>query len=183
MAEKKIKIEELIQDDKNFNRGTERGQELINKSFRELGAGRSILLDKDNRIIAGNKSQLGAIEAGIENVRIIETDGKELIAVKRTDISLDSKEGRELALADNATTDANLEWDKEQLEAAQADFNIMPEDWGIELGGAENNTPKDMSADFQFEYKVEIQCATEREQEQIYNEMKERGYECRILTL
>ena len=65
MANKVIKIKDLIQDDHNFNRGNERGQELIVKSFKEFGAGRSVLVDKNNRLIGGNKAQLGAIDAGL----------------------------------------------------------------------------------------------------------------------
>lgn len=54
---KEAKLSELIQDDHNLNKGTERGQELIKKSMKKFGAGRSILIDKNNRIIAGNKAQ------------------------------------------------------------------------------------------------------------------------------
>ena len=50
------KISDLIYDDKNFNKGSEYGNSLIEKSLRKFGAGRSILIDKNNRIIAGNKS-------------------------------------------------------------------------------------------------------------------------------
>lgn len=91
MAEKTIKTRDLIQDDRNLNRGTERGREPINTSVGRYGAGRSILIDKNNRIIAGNKTQEAALEAGIDDVIVIETDGKKLVAVKRTDIDLDSK--------------------------------------------------------------------------------------------
>ena len=111
--EQTINIEELIQDDHNFNKGTEAGQKLMEKSFKELGAGRSILVDRDGRIISGNKSQKAAMAAGIQKVRVIETTGDELIAVKRTDLSLDSKEGREMAYADNLTTQVNLAFMKD----------------------------------------------------------------------
>lgn len=70
-----IDINALQQDAHNFNKGTDEGRRLMDKSFQELGAGRSILLDKDNNIIAGNKSQEAAIRAGIKRVRVIETDG------------------------------------------------------------------------------------------------------------
>jgi hypothetical protein len=45
-----MKIAELIPDDKNFNKGTEFGNSLIEKSLRKFGAGRSILLDKNSRM-------------------------------------------------------------------------------------------------------------------------------------
>lgn len=43
-----MKIDELKFDDKNFNKHTEYGMSLLEKSLRENGAGRSILIDKDN---------------------------------------------------------------------------------------------------------------------------------------
>ena len=111
MAEKIIDIEQLAQDQHNFNKGTEQGQELMERSFKEMGAGRSILIDRNGNIIAGNKSQKAAIAAGIKKVRIIETTGDELVAVKRTDVDIDSAEGRKMAYLDNLTTQVNLTWD------------------------------------------------------------------------
>lgn len=114
MAEKQnIKVSDLTFDDKNFNKHTEFGMSLLEKSLRKNGAGRSILIDKNNRIIAGNGVVETAGQIGLEDVQIVESDGTKLIAVKRTDIDLDSKEGREMALADNATSAADLSWDYE----------------------------------------------------------------------
>ena len=132
MKDQTVNIEELVQDQHNFNKGTEEGARLMEKSFTELGAGRSILIDKDGNIIAGNKSQKAAMAAGIKKVRVIESDGTELIAVKRTDISIDSKEGRELALADNLTTQVNLAWDNVELASVAAEQGIDLPDWGLD---------------------------------------------------
>lgn len=126
----KAKISDLIPDDKNFNTGSEYGNSLIEKSFRKFGAGRSILIDKNNRIIAGNKSVENAAAIGMEDVQIIESDGKKIIAVKRTDIDLDSPEGREMALADNASAKANIIFDAELIEAELGE--VVCEEWGIE---------------------------------------------------
>jgi hypothetical protein len=124
-----IKATSLIADDKNFNKGSENGAEMIRKSFQKFGAGRSILLDKNNRIIAGNKS----VEfSGIEDVLIVESDGTQLIAVKRTDIDLDSPQGREMALADNASAKANIVFDAELIEAELGE--AVCEEWGIDVG-------------------------------------------------
>lgn len=132
--EKTISIDELVQDDHNFNKGTEEGQKLIEKSFKELGSGRSIIVDKDGKIIAGNKSQLAAQAVGIKKVRVIESDGTELIAVKRTDLSLDSAEGRKLALADNLTTQVNLAWDEIQIEKIETSVDGFDKsDWGFDI--------------------------------------------------
>jgi site-specific DNA-methyltransferase (adenine-specific) len=123
-----IKATSLIADDKNFNKGSENGAEMIRKSFEKFGAGRSILLYKNNRIIAGNKS----VEySGIEDVLIVESDGTQLIAVKRTDIDLDSPQGREMALADNASAKANIVFDAELIEAELGE--AVCEEWGIDV--------------------------------------------------
>jgi len=134
MEEKVIDITELAQDTHNFNKGTEQGQELMERSFKELGAGRSILVDKNGNIIAGNKSQQAAIAAGIKKVRVIETTGDELVAVKRTDIDIDSAEGRRMALLDNLTTQVNLAWDPEQIEAVSSEIDgFDPNDYGFDI--------------------------------------------------
>lgn len=141
------KLHDLIQDDRNLNKGTERGQQLIEKSLREFGAGRSILLDKNNRIIAGNKTHKNAELAGLDDVIIVETDGTKLVAVKRTDVDLDTKKGREMALADNATVKVDLEWDAEELNAVAEDFGIDTDEWDVELDGdAGGIYPADPSA-------------------------------------
>ena len=46
-----VSIDDLVQDDHNFNKGNEQGQQLMERSFKELGAGRSILLDREGNII------------------------------------------------------------------------------------------------------------------------------------
>ena len=121
-----MKAKDLIHDDKNFNKGSEAGAELIKKSFSKFGAGRSILLDKNNRIIAGNKS----VEfSGIDDVQIVESDGTRIIAVKRTDIDLDTPLGREMALADNASAKANIVFDAELIEAEVGEAVCV--EWGM----------------------------------------------------
>lgn len=129
-----VDIADLQQDTQNFNKGTDEGRRLMEKSFTEFGAGRSVLVDKNNNIIAGNKSTEAAIAAGIKKVRIIETTGDELIAVKRTDVDLDSEKGRKLALADNATAQANLSWDETQLQAVADEFDGFDiGEWGMDV--------------------------------------------------
>ena len=124
-----VDISDLTPDDKNFNKGSEFGASLIEKSFRKFGAGRSILIDKNNRIIAGNKSFENAMSIGIEDVQIVESDGTKIIAVKRTDIDLDTPQGREMALADNASAKANIVFDAEVVEAQVGE--AVAEEWVV----------------------------------------------------
>ena len=129
--ESDIKLSDLIPDDKNFNKGSEYGNGLIEKSFSKFGAGRSILIDKNNRIIAGNKSVENAMSIGLDDVQIVESDGKRIIAVKRMDIDLDTPQGREMALADNASAKANIVFDAELIEAELGEATAV--EWGIEV--------------------------------------------------
>ena len=128
---KKVKADELIQDDKNFNLGTEKGKRLLEKSIKETGAGRSILIDKDNKIIAGNKTQEAFLETGGKDVIVVETTGDQLVAVKRTDVSLDSQQGRTMALADNYIAAESLNWDNDSI-TTELDENTL-DAWEFEV--------------------------------------------------
>ena len=116
-------INSLHSDHKNARRRTDRSAKLIEESLKRYGAARSIVIDEDNRILAGNGTIEGAKAAGIKNVRIIETDGTEIIAVKRTGLSEDEKVG--LALADNRTSDLS-DWDQEMLRCLSEEHDLEP---------------------------------------------------------
>ena len=123
----KRKLSDLIPDHANANKGTERGRYALEASLRQYGAGRSILLDKNGRIIAGNKTAEVAADVGLDDVLIVQTDGKQIVAVQRTDLDIDSVEGRGLAYADNRVGELSLDWDAEQV---LADINA-----GVDLSG------------------------------------------------
>lgn len=168
---------EIKFDKKNYRKHSEQNKKRIKKSLKECGAGRSVLVDADDTLIAGNGVFEQAQAMGIPT-RVVETDGTELVVVKRTDLRTDDDKRKLLAMADNATSD-NVEWDMETL---QDDFDVdVLEDWDIKLKEQKEN--KDLSDDILFEYKLEITLSNENDQEQLYNELIERGYECRILTL
>lgn len=149
-------IEELKFDNKNFNKHTEFGMSLLEKSLRQNGAGRSILVDKDNNIIAGNGIVEAAQNAGITKTKVIEVQGDELVVVKRTDIALDSKQGREMALADNATAAADLSWNYEQLQKAVDEFEFDLESYGMSIPSSIDEDFFDMSNIDPKESKIKI---------------------------
>ena len=123
MGENEIKF-----DTKNYRTHDDKNKKLILKSLKKCGAGRSILIDKQGEIIAGNGVYEQAKNLNIP-VKIIETDGSELIAIKRTDLDTESKKRKELALADNSTSD-NVTWDLSNLKS-DFDLSELPE-WGLE---------------------------------------------------
>ena len=121
--------EEIKQDKRNYRKHGDRNQAMIRRSLEECGAGRSILIDNENTAVAGNGVLEQAEKLGIP-IRVIESDGSELIAVKRTDLSPDDPKRKELALADNATTDAS-DWDFSAMEEDGWKAEELTE-WGVE---------------------------------------------------
>jgi len=121
-----VKLDTLTPDEHNANVGTERGRYMLDHSLRQYGAGRSILIDKHGRVIAGNKTLEAAADIGLEDVEIIHTTGDKLIAVQRDDLDLETDpEARELAYADNRTSEVGF-----QLDAAQFKLDL---DAGLDL--------------------------------------------------
>lgn len=111
--------QDIKYDTQNYRNHDEKNLKLLEKSLKECGAGRSILLDKEGAIIAGNATFKTAQAAGVP-VKIIKTDGKTLIAVQRTDLATNDKKRKQLALMDNSTSD-KVQWDFDNLSA---DFEL-----------------------------------------------------------
>jgi DNA modification methylase len=122
-------MDNIIIDPHNYRIHGEENKKLISKSLVECGAGRSILVDKNNIVIAGNGVYEEAKELGVK-VRVVESDGKELIVVKRTDLSTEDEKRKLLALADNRASDLS-EFD---FSAIADDFKLDElEDWSFNV--------------------------------------------------
>lgn len=127
-------LSDLVFDDKNFNLHTKQGKDMLRASLSRHKFGRSVLVDKNNRLIGGNGIVETAAELDMRKVRFVETTGDELIVVKRNDVDLDSAEGRDMAFADNATAAADLAWNEEMMREVQDEYpDLSFEDWGVEL--------------------------------------------------
>lgn len=114
-------IKDLIPDAKNARKHNDRILGMLEKSLNEVGAARSIVIDENNRILAGNGTVEAAAAAGIERVRVIEADGNEIIAVRRSGLSEEQK--TKLALYDNRTAEL-AEWDEEALKALEVELSL-----------------------------------------------------------
>lgn len=124
---------EIKFDRRNYRKHGEKNKKLIAKSLKECGAGRSIVVDADGEIIAGNGIYEAAQKAKIP-VREVETDGTELVVVRRTDLHTEDEKRKQLAIMDNSTSDSS-EFD---LELLQEDFDIDAlNDFGVEIPSVE----------------------------------------------
>lgn len=133
---------ELKFDPNNFRLHGEQNKRIIHKSLVECGAGRSILIDKDDCIVAGNGVYEQAQSLGIP-VRIIETDGSELIAVKRRDLAADDDRRRMLALADNHASDTSIFNDQIVLENFTTD-ELEAWEFSVDAEGLNIDLPEDL---------------------------------------
>lgn len=194
-TKKKIeKLSDLIPDGNNYNRGTDFGGELIEKSFRRLGAGRSVLADKHGNLMAGNKAGKGFLAAGFkdEDIIVVPTDGTKLVVVQRMDLDLKTKRGKEMALADNATSAANLAWDMEALAADEWDKDELAA-WGVsdwsedaETGGysPEGKNPfDDEGIAGKNSYGVIVMAGDEMDQVEIFKRLSADGYNCKVIVV
>jgi hypothetical protein len=132
----KRKISDYTPDARNANKGTERGQYMIDTSVESVGLARSIVAANDDTIPAGNKTLQAALDAGIEDVIEVETDGNALVVVKRTDwATVDSEKARQYAYLDNRASEVGLQWDAEQVLRdldAGVDLSGMFHDWELD---------------------------------------------------
>ena len=154
MTKKIDTIADLTPDGENFNKHTEFGQKLLEDSLRKFGAGRSILVDKDGNIIAGNSTTETAAAIGMEDVIVVPTDGKKLVVVQRTDLSLDSPQGREMALADNMTALKGIDIDLAKVQETLGDD--LAKAWGMELPEVKTGKNSELDAD-DFADKIKIE--------------------------
>ena len=127
-----MKKQEIKFDKRNYRLHNDENKRVIKKSLEELGAGRSIVIDSEGEIIAGNGVYEQAQKLGIKT-KIVETDGSELVVVKRTDLSTKDEKRKKRALADNAASDTS-EWANDLLredwtKEALADFSIKCLKW------------------------------------------------------
>ena len=160
-----IPLDSIQPDDRNANKGSERGTYMIRRSLEKLGAGRSILLDKNGRIIAGNKTAESAADVGLDDVIVVRTQGRQLVAVLREYLDLDAPAGmaREMAYADNRTGQVSLDWDAGVL-AEDIAGGVDLSDWFksyelIDLGVTPPDfAPVDMSEQPRLDEKKRVTC-------------------------
>ena len=103
-----VPIDTLTLDPSNPRSHPERSQQALAQSIKEFGAGRSVVVDSEGIVRAGNGTLEAARAAGFDKATIIETDGKTLVVVKRSDWT--PEQAAAYAIADNRTGELS-NWD------------------------------------------------------------------------
>ncbi len=137
----------MTSDPRNARKHGERNLAQIEGALREVGAARSIVVDEDGVVLAGNATVQAAKQAGLGRDRIVEADGTELVAVRRSGLTPAQK--RRLALFDNRAAEL-AEWDTEVLAslADDTDFSgLWDDDELAALLTSADSAPTDLLAD------------------------------------
>lgn len=149
-----MKIEDLKFDQRNYRRHNDRNKELIKKSIEEVGFGRSIVIDSENEIVCGN----GVVSQADKKtpVKVVETDGSELVVIKRTDLKTSDSKRKQLAVMDNSASDTS-DFDMELL---QEDFSVDDlNDWGITIfESVEASDDIEIIDEYNEAYNIVVKC-------------------------
>jgi ParB-like chromosome segregation protein Spo0J len=168
----KVKVDKVKSNPKNPRLiKDEKFKKLVKsiKEFPEMETVRPIVVNKDMVILGGNMRYKAMIECGYKEVNVEVVDWSE-------------QKQNEFIIKDNVGFGewewemvAN-EWDVEELD-----------NWGLDLPLFDKHLEevelKDLSDKLKSEFKIEIICKDEEEQEKTYNKLIEENYECRLLTL
>jgi len=160
MSDETKSIDALVVDPANRRRHPARNVDMVRDSLQQVGAGRSIVVDEDDVILAGNGVAAAALAAGITSVRVIESTGAELIAVRRRGLTPEQK--RALALFDNRTAEL-AEWDIDGLRGdVDAGLSLQPfwdEDEQAELLTPDIPSPQPQAEPRTSDVMIEIFCS------------------------
>ncbi len=161
-------LKDLVLDNKNARRHNEKNMSVITDSLHEVGAARSIVIDENNEVMAGNGVTEGAAIVGLEDVVIVDVPGDKLVAVRRTGLTEEQK--RLLKLYDNRATDLS-DFDPQMMAQILADDPSIAQSLRLldkeveaimakadyDIGeGYEQEEPE-----LQSDNMVEIRCTTE----------------------
>lgn len=153
-----------------------------NMRCRGLLAILDLSLDRIREIVSESRKFKHKTEAEIDVVVEYWADWKANPIVDVKDGSeFTEEEKREFVIKDNVSYGS---WDFDALgnEWESADLD----DWGLNVWTdepEEEKEDKDLSDKVSSAFEVVVSCESETEQERIFNEFKERGLKCRVLTL
>jgi|TARA_R110000796_G_scaffold203066_1_gene319406 ParB-like chromosome segregation protein Spo0J len=137
------------------------------KEFPEMLKLRPIVVNNEMGILGGNMRYKACQELNLKDVWIIKAD------------NLTDEQMKQFVIKDNVGF-GDWDWD---ILANSWDVTEL-KDWGLEIPKFDIDTEaRDFSNTINESFRVEIELENEDEQEKLYNELTNKGYVCRLLTL
>ena len=166
-------IKELKPYKKNAKKHNKEQVEQIANSIEEFGFTQPVIIDKNNCVVAGHGRILGAKKAGIKQVPTVMLE------------DLTEEQIKAYRLVDNKLNES--EWDYSLLDE---ELNELWDDgifdmtlFGFEMEEQqEKETKKKVEFEIKEKYEVHIICKDEKQMEQVYNDVKGYGQECKLVS-
>tara|TARA_R100000773_G_C4199219_1_gene102287 strand:- start:330 stop:836 length:507 start_codon:yes stop_codon:yes gene_type:complete len=150
-------------------------RQISNKQYEDLKAS----IDKFGLVDPIIANHDLTVIGGHQRLKVLRELGAEKIPTVR--VHLTKEDERELNIRLNKSGGTF------DMDILANEFDVVDlKDWGfkdIELGFNVDKLQDDLSNKIELQYKIEIDVSSEREQEILYNELTEKGYKCKILTL
>jgi hypothetical protein len=115
-------------------------------------------------------------------VQIVETDGTTLVVVKRTDLSLDDPKARELAIADNRSSEVGLDWDVPTLESFRSELTLEKFWSEKELAKLFGEPPEESEELPPESYGILVEGLTEQTQLELLERFATEGLTCKAMV-
>jgi len=112
-----VDIEEIEDDPNNTNLGTDRGNAMVRASYDRFGHLESGVIDKNGRLIGGEKRKRAAIAAGIRRAKIVQIAPGEILVGQRSDIDVLTPEGMEASQILNRSAVVSINIDPAAVRA------------------------------------------------------------------
>lgn len=164
-------IKDLKPYKKNAKKHSKEQVEQIANSIKEFGFTQPVIVDKNNEVVAGHGRILGAKKAGLKQVPTVYPE------------ELTEEQIKAYRLVDNKLNES--EWDysllDEELENLTEDIDMNL--FGFEMDEQqEKETKKKVEFEIKEKYEVHIICKDEKQMEQVYNDVKGYGQECKLVS-
>lgn len=168
---KYMNIRDLKPYKKNAKKHNKEQVEQIANSIKEFGFTQPVIIDKNNEVVAGHGRILGAKKAGLKQVPTVCLE------------ELTEEQIKAYRLVDNKLNES--EWDYDLLDE---ELGILGESIDMDLFGfeleeqQEKETKKKVEFEIKEKYEVHIICKDEKQMEQVYNNVKGYGQECKLVS-
>lgn len=173
----RISIEKLNPAEYNPRDISDKAREGLSNSITSFGLMQPIVWNK----------QTGNVVGGHQRLYEIISKGAEETDVIVVDFPLAKEKAANIAL-NHAGITGHYDDDKLQLLLSDIDVDMM-QDLNLEELQFKNPASTslkevtDLSDQLKSEFKVEVQCMSEGDQQTLYERLTSEGYECRLLTL
>ena len=164
----KLALSKIVPNDDNPRTIKEKEfNELVESliEFPEMAEARPIILNKNNLILGGNMRFKAMQHLEWNEAPVMVVDWSE-------------EKQREFIIRDNIS---NGDWDYDVLANEWEQLKL--EAWGLHIPEIEVESTNAPNLSIEEQYKVEVTCSNEEQQENLYNQLTNEGFDCRLLTL